>query len=90
MGTYEMGIGSSSSLESPPIVCRTFTSGIFEYEMEDMTGWHYVRPIDEPSLSIMVTGVPWERNVIKNIEPLAPLSPDKREELFTLFSQWYS
>jgi hypothetical protein len=89
-GMYEMGVGSSPSLETPPIVCRLLSSGPLEYEMEHPDGWHYVRPIDEPSLSIMVTGVPWKREVIKSSHPLRELDESQRNSLFALFSEWYS
>ena len=35
--------------------------GSFEYEMDHLDGWHYVRTIGEPSVSVMVSGPPWER-----------------------------
>jgi hypothetical protein len=39
--------------------------------MIDPDGWHYVRPLDQPSLSLMVTGAPWSRTM--PVEPEHPL-----------------
>jgi len=32
------------------------------YEMLDKKGWHYVRPLDEPSISIMLMDEPWDNS----------------------------
>jgi len=65
-GQYEMGV-------SGPFLQRSMTSSaevakivLFEnstYQMLNPYGWHYVKPLGEPSLSIMVTGKPFDPQV---------------------------
>ncbi|MEZ0287182.1 MAG: hypothetical protein ACAH35_05100 [Candidatus Paceibacterota bacterium] len=88
-GRYEMGIGVSPDLIAPPIVCRTTTEGVFEYEMDHPHGWHYVRPLEGSSMSIMVTLQPWEREVIKSSNPLPELGTANRAELLQFFRERY-
>jgi hypothetical protein len=60
-GIYEMETGySSSDTASPVIVATMLLSAGSGYEMIHPHGWHSVRPIGGPSLSVMLTGKPWE------------------------------
>ena len=81
-GRCEMGLGHSADLLDPPEVATCILSAGSEYEMLDPDGWHYVRPLGRPSLSIMVTAAPWplrhpaEKRPQKKLEPLS--EDDKR------------
>lgn len=55
------------------------------YEMVERDGWHSVRPIDAPVLSLMVAGKPWERWSHKPTGTLHPLSEDARAVLLAEF-----
>src|SRR6185503_7498206 len=84
-GKYEMGIGFGAGDEAPPVAARVILSAGNEYEMTHPDGWHYVRPINEPSMSLMVTGRPWERPSPKSERPLSPLHPEKVTEIRSFF-----
>jgi hypothetical protein len=90
-GGYEMGVGYSQDPKSePPLATRLFIKAGSAYEMTDPNGWHYVRPIHEPSFSIMVTGKPWPTNEIAHEKPnLRPLTSKEKAELLTLFKTFY-
>jgi hypothetical protein len=59
------------------------------YEMTDPDAWHYVRPLGGPTLSVMVTGQPWDRPAPRSSKPLVPLTDARRAELFALFRSYY-
>lgn len=90
-GSYEMSVGYGEDHSSPPpyAVTLVMAEGA-TYEMIDPNGWHYVRPLGEPTLSIMVTGKPWsvEKKTDKNVE-LKPLSENQRTTLFNEFRKIY-
>jgi hypothetical protein len=88
-GTYEMAIGFSSGEEPPPFASRLILGAGSEYEMTHPDGWHYVRPIGEPTLSVMVTGKPWNRPSPKSDRILQHLSDSQITELFRLFRNHY-
>lgn len=52
-GEYEMGVGTNR-VEAARVVLAAGS----RYEMLDILGWHYVRPLKEPSLSLMLTWAP--------------------------------
>lgn len=89
LGEYEMGIGSSRGTKKPPIACTTVVKRGFAYEMTHPNGWHFVRPLKGPAISIMVTGVPWKRESPRSATPLPPLSPETKHELLELFRALY-
>lgn len=84
-GHYEMGVGYGKGEIKPPIAAITYLGPGAAYEMTDPNGWHYVRPIEKPVLSIMVTGKPWDRPSPKSDKILLPLSEEKKTELINLF-----
>jgi hypothetical protein len=88
-GTYEMAIGYGSGTTPPPFAARIIASGDFRYEMIDPDSWHYVRPIDRPAMTIMVTGAPWKREAPNSAAPLQPLDATRRDELLTWFRARY-
>jgi hypothetical protein len=88
-GTYEMAVGHGRGSTPPPIAARIVASGEFRYEMTDPDAWHYVRPIGRHSLSVMVTGKPWQRESPGASEPLQPLDDARRKALFDWFRARY-
>ena len=63
--------------------------GDFRYEMTHPDSWHYVRPLGAPTLSLMVTGKPWDRESHKSGKPLQPLRTEQVAELLRLFRARY-
>lgn len=55
-GSYEMGIGHSSSSETPKTDCKLILNKGSQYEMTEPHAWHYVNPILNPAFTLMVTG----------------------------------
>jgi hypothetical protein len=88
-GKYEMGVGYGAGNETPAISSVTIYTAGQEYEMIDPNDWHYVRPIDNPSLSLMVTGEKWPRSAPKNSETLKELSPARKVEILEMFRAAY-
>jgi len=88
-GSYEMGIGYGPGMTTPPIACKLIANTTFCYEMVEPDGWHYVRPIGAPSLSLMVTGKPWEREAPRSTEPLNPMGEQRIEGLLERFRIFY-
>ena len=88
-GEYEMAVGFGAGLETPPVAALMVARGDFRYEMTHPDSWHYVRPLDRPTLSVMVTGKPWARETPKLSKRLYPLAPDKVEDLLERFRALY-
>jgi|SRR5208282_557443 len=74
-GRYEMGIGRSAGFLNPPELVTCVLAADSEYEMIEPNGWHYVRPLDGPSLSIMVTASPWPLRHPADKRPSTTLKP---------------
>ncbi len=91
-GGYEMGIGySENNSEIPPIASTLLLPDGTTYEMIDPNGWHYVRPINEPSFSIMITGKPWPtKEKTEEKLKLRSLTQTQKEELLNVFKKIYS
>lgn len=68
-GEYEMAVGYGQGETQPPIAALMIASGDFRYEMTEPDAWHYVRPLREPTMSLMVTGKPWDRPSPKSDKP---------------------
>jgi hypothetical protein len=88
-GEYEMAVGYGRGEATPPVAALMVARGDFRYEMTDPDAWHYVRPLRAPTLSVMVTGKPWDRPAPRSDKPLVPLSAAQRAELFRLFRLHY-
>lgn len=88
-GEYEMAVGYGKGAALPPVAALMIAAGDFRYEMTDPDAWHYVRPLGGPTLSLMVTGKPWDRPAPRSDKPLLPLSAEQREEILRLFQQRY-
>lgn len=86
-GRYEMAVAYGTGIARPPIACRVIATAGSRYEMTDRDSWHSVQPLDAPSLSVMLSGPPWERAM--PVEPAAPqaeLSPIELRELLAAAS----
>lgn len=84
-GTYEMALGSGAGREPPPVAATVMMVPGSEYEMVEPDGWHAVRPIGNPALSVMVTGAPWDRPAPKSTAPLSPLEETAKRSLLDEF-----
>lgn len=88
-GEYEMSVGYGKGMIVPPTAATMILSTGSCYEMIDPDGWHYVRPLGKPTLSLMVTGTPWKRESHKSTKQLYPLAENVAEELLRGFSSYY-
>lgn len=88
-GEYEMAVGFGAGTTLPPVAALMVTRGDFRYEMTHPDAWHYVRPLGAPTLSVMVTGRPWDREAPRSEKPLHPLRPEAAAELLRVFRAWY-
>jgi len=61
LGEYEMTVGFGAGMIRPPSAMTTRLAPGSFYEMTHPDGWHGVRPLEVPSLSVMLIGRPWER-----------------------------
>lgn len=57
-GVYQMGVGKYGQNASDEVATMHLAEGS-AYEMTHRHGWHYVMPLEKPSMSIMLTGTPW-------------------------------
>jgi len=91
-GVYEMEVGwglEPNADWAPPVATTLLLTTGSSYEMIDPNGWHSVRPILGPSLSVMVTGRPWQRHIEKRpIDKLRPLSNEAVQDLLEAFRWW--
>jgi hypothetical protein len=88
-GTYEMAVGYGSGTTPPPMAARIVAGGDFRYEMTDPDAWHYVRPLDRPAMTVMVTGKPWQRDAPTSAEKLQPLDDARYQDLLGWFRRRY-
>lgn len=85
-GGYETGVGYGAGVEPPPVAQTFWLPPGTCYEMVDRDAWHYVRPLGGTSLSVMVSGVPWNREMPKVPgEPPQPLSESARYMMLDAF-----
>jgi hypothetical protein len=84
-GGYEMAVGYGTGSTPPPVAARIVGAGDFRYEMTEPDAWHYVRPIDRPAMTIMVTGNPWTREAPRSAHPLRPLDPERTAAILQFF-----
>lgn len=59
-GQYLMGLGRSLDGSTPVETARIKLTPGAQYEMLDQLGWHWVKPLDLPVMSVMVSGKPWK------------------------------
>jgi len=84
-GVYEMAVGYGPGDQPPPHAAKLIVSGDMKYEMTHPDAWHYVRPIDEPAMTLMITGQPWERWSPGSDKLFSPLAPKVQEEIMDFF-----
>lgn len=89
-GKYEMGVGYSHMQTCEVIASTLILPEGSYYEMCDINSWHYVRPLNESSFSLMVTGIPWKRQSPKSSYPLRELNQDEKNMIFSKFINKYS
>lgn len=92
-GGYEMGVGQGQEAPRKAAATLVLAPGS-RYEMTDPLGWHWVRPLDRPSLSVMVTGPVWPAEVALEAPrtgnyPFPPLSEEARDDLLAAFRRHY-
>lgn len=88
-GLYEMGVGYSESNIKPIIASTLILPENSYYEMVDINAWHYVRPLEKPSLSLMITGVPWKRETPKSSYKMRELDEGEKRTIFDEFRKLY-
>lgn len=89
-GEYEMAVGFGPGDTPPPHASRIIAEGgRFSYEMTHPDAWHYVRPIQHPVYTVMVTGAPWSRSAPRSQTPLQPLPPSRVQSLLETFRTFY-
>lgn len=90
-GRYEMDLGAESMEDPDPMVLSTIVlSAPSEYEMLEKWGWHSVKPLGCPSLSVMVTGPVWRNGTTPHAHgQLSPLSDETKTELLEAFRHYY-
>ena len=88
-GTYEMGVGYATGDLAPPVAAKLVMPAGTSYEMVEPDGWHYVRPLTDVTLSVMVTGKIWSRQSPKSTTQLQPLDPKVVTELLQRFRCYY-
>lgn len=88
-GFYEMGVGFSDTNQEPIIASTLILPENSYYEMIDINSWHYVRPLEKPSFSLMITGTPWKRESPKSSYPLRELYTDEKLIIFEEFEKYY-
>lgn len=69
-GRYEMALGYGPGIAAPPIAAEVVLGAGDAYVMAERDGWHRVRPVDGPVLSVMIAGPPWAREM--PVEPAVP------------------
>lgn len=82
-GRYELGVGYGPSPQPPSLAARVLASAPTRYEMLEPDAWHYVRPLEAPVLSVMLSGPPWSRSASspRPARKLGPLEPQAAESL---------
>jgi hypothetical protein len=88
-GKYEMAVGFGSGNTEPPIAATIVAGPGTSYEMTHPDAWHFVRPIDDVCMTLMVTGTPWARSTPKSNEPLKELSEQRKLEILDFFRARY-
>lgn len=90
-GNYEMSVGYGEGEKVPPISSRIILAPGSSYEMTEVNGWHSVRPLGGPVMSLMVTGKPWGRAMPKSDKiKLSTLNEEGVNEMLTFFRKEYS
>lgn len=78
-------------------ICKLEMNGDNYYEMLDIKGWHYVRPINNVCLTVMLTGEPWSHDIEYKVEKdgqptwgkLPELTEHRKLEILEIFKEHY-
>ena len=89
-GEYEMAVGFGAGEAPPPVAALLVAREDFRYEMTHPDAWHYVRPLEAPTMSLMVTGKPWERVGPRVGKTLQPLQPEQIADILRFFRDRYA
>jgi hypothetical protein len=75
-GRYEMALGYGPGIVAPPVAAQLVMTAGTSYAMTDRDTWHDVRPLGGPVITVMLSGVPWQREMPEEPavmqRPLAP------------------
>lgn len=75
-------------------ICRLELSGDNYYSMLEPKGWHSVRPINEPSYTIMYSGPLYDEHqrvkINKTWGELKPLSDERKLEILKIFLELFN
>jgi hypothetical protein len=88
-GEYEMAVGYGKGESPPPVAALMIAAGDFRYEMTDPDAWHYVRPVRVPTMSLMITGKPWDRPAPTASKLLRPLKAEQCAAIFAFVRERY-
>lgn len=88
-GDYEMGIGAGKESAKVVAKIRVPSCGGLVYEMTDPDGWHYVKPLDHSTFSLMITGKPWDKEKTKGPGPMRELTPEEWKAVWHYFTSNY-
>ncbi len=89
-GYYETAYGHGPPDGPPPARGKPKVLGAGDrYEMVNPNAWHYVRPLGESAVTVMVTGKPWNRGGVRKGNALRPLSSFRVDTLLGLFRHFF-
>ncbi len=87
-GRYFMQIGFGSGLKEPKVFSEIILEKGSTYDMTHRDTWHSVRALEVPCYTVMVTGIPWNREMpIEPKRPLRPCKPEVVTELLEVFRE---
>jgi hypothetical protein len=86
---YEMDVGYGPSDKPPPTATTLWLRPASIYAMIEPDGWHSVKPLAHPCLSVMVVGRPWERWSPGKGVSHGRLSSEAAQDLLETFRRYY-
>ncbi len=91
-GTCEMGVGYGSVIDPAALAARMILPAGSVYEMPNGPGWHWVRPLEQPSLSLMVTGRLWNEEVdpLLDLVQCPPLTAQQHMSIFSEIAEVFA
>lgn len=84
-----MGIAQAAGTQVPDIAVTAVLVAPTAYAMDHPDAWHYVRPLDAPVLTFMLTAAPWTREVNYTAPKQPPMSPEDTQDLLDAFRAIY-
>jgi hypothetical protein len=90
-GIYQMKIGYGEGLVEPLTAVTCWLKSGSYYEMTNINSWHSVRPIENPVMSIMLTGKPWDRKMPKSDKvKLSCILDERKNHILSMYKKHYS